>query len=69
MITPSMPSVDPRLNVRCAFCQKSQHNKEVLKQCGRVYGPIGKNYFHLLCAIWCPEIFLDEDGKLEGVQK
>lgn len=63
-----MEPVSPALNVKCAFCQKYNSNKDVRKQCGKMYGPFGDYYFHQLCGIWCPNIFFGDSGELIGVQ-
>ena len=46
--------------MRCAFCKKSNKDKNSLLICGGIYGPFKKNkYAHLLCAIWCNKVYLN----------
>ena len=68
IITPAMLPIPSKLNKKCAFCQKNQNQKENTKLCGKMYGPFGKGYCHLLCLIWCPEVFLTEEGELKEVE-
>lgn len=59
--------------VRCAFCQKSNQDIDTIKICGPFYGPFlrtrqkTKHYCHLLCAIWCKKVFLNEELELIGI--
>ena len=46
--------------MRCAFCKKSNKDKNSLLICGGIYGPFKQNkYVHLLCAIWCNKVYLN----------
>ena len=54
--------------MRCGFCKKSNKDKASLVNCGGIYGPFKDNkYAHLLCAIWCSNVYLNEEGELVGV--
>lgn len=60
--------------VRCAFCHKTNKDIENIKICGPFYGPFlrgkikTKHYTHLLCAVWCKKVYLDEkDDELKKI--
>lgn len=59
--------------VRCAFCQKANKDIESIKICGPFYGPFiqrtkkTKHYCHLLCALWCKKVFLNDKNELEKI--
>lgn len=61
----------------CVFCRGSSLDEELRVKCGPVYGPIkvkmaggsGDAYVHELCALWTPEIFLDERNKFRNLGK
>jgi hypothetical protein len=61
----------------CAFCRGSSDSEELRIKCGPMYGPIklkqfggtGNAYVHELCALWTPEIFLDEKNKFKNLTK
>ena len=56
--------------MRCAFCKKGSKNKKSLRECGGLFGPFRNNtYVHLLCAIWCSIVYLNEEGELVGVNE
>jgi hypothetical protein len=41
-----------------------------MRRAGLFYGPfVGKRYAHLMCLLWCSDIFLNEEGELSGVEK
>lgn len=61
----------------CAFCRCSSCDEDLRVKCGPMYGPIklkqagvtGNAYVHELCALWTPEIFLDEKNKFRNLGK
>jgi hypothetical protein len=57
--------------VFCAFCGDSSKDNYKLQKLGPYYGPVKKgskrHFFHELCALWSPAIFLDEYGRLQKV--
>lgn len=59
-LIPSDPKYDNSGYVRCEFCHKNSKNTDYLKKCGGLYGPFGPDnkYVHMLCAVWCHQIFL-----------
>ena len=63
--------LDPE--VFCGFCGDSCLEEYKLLKLGPFYGPVKKGnnkfYFHELCAIWTPAIYLDDNGKLKNVHK
>ncbi|KAL4469907.1 hypothetical protein ABPG72_006547 [Tetrahymena utriculariae] len=60
--------------VFCAFCKESVNNLEYIKKLGWFYGPYKQKkhiyYVHLMCAIWSPAIYLQEEtNKMINVKK
>ena len=61
----------------CVFCRCASNDEELRVKCGPVYGPIkikqagvsGNAFVHELCALWTPEIFLDEKNKFRNLGK
>ena len=51
----------------------SSRDEELRIKCGPVYGPIrikgNQIYVHELCALWTPEIFLDDNNKFKNLGK
>ena len=55
----------------CCFCHRKSNEIDVCRHLGLLMGPakityygITKHiYFHAPCAIWCPNIYLDPDGR------
>lgn len=61
--------------VICVFCKTTSHKRGVIKDLGRFYGPFNYNtnqtyYVHELCALWTPNVYLDEKThKLMNIEK
>ena len=59
----------------CAFCRCNSNDEELRIKCGPIYGPIklrgisDQVFVHELCAIWTPEIFLDDKNKFKNLAK
>lgn len=55
----------------CCFCRGSSTEEELRIKCGPIYGPVRvKNeaiFVHELCALWTPEIYLDEKNKFKNL--
>ncbi len=56
----------------CAFCRGPSDSEDLRIKCGPMYGPIkvgvtGSAYVHELCALWTPEIFLNEKNKFKNL--
>jgi hypothetical protein len=72
---PSMKIYESWINpeVFCAFCGYSSKDSHRLQRLGPFYGPVthgGRKYFfHEMCVIWTPKVFLDDYGKLQNVVK
>ena len=58
--------------VECAFCGQESTNEQLRKRVGPVYGPIKVSkesvFVHELCAIWTPEVYLDDRNKLKNMK-
>lgn len=59
--------------VFCSFCTDSSKDEYKLTKLGPFYGPVKKGnklfYFHELCALWAPNVYLDDNNKLKNLQK
>jgi len=57
----------------CAFCRGSSQDEDMRVKCGPIYGPVKvsheKAFVHELCALWTPEIFLDDKNKFKNLSK
>lgn len=62
--------VDPQY---CSFCGKANFEEEIIEKCGPLYGPINvgnkKAFVHEKCAMWTPEVYLDDNNKIKGLTK
>ena len=51
----------------CCFCGAMSSEETLREKLGPVYGPIRvkghKIFVHELCAIWTPEVYLDDKNK------
>lgn len=55
--------------VRCCFCKHSIREGGESKTSGPLYGPlIGKYYGHLLCLLWCSDVYLDDNADFKGIE-
>lgn len=61
---------------QCAFCRGSSTEEELRVKVGPMYGPLklhhskeGAVYVHEMCALWTPEIFLDNRNKFKNLKK
>jgi hypothetical protein len=56
--------------VACIFCQNLSSQKDLVRQLGPLYGPFNfekrKIYFHEMCALWMPGIFMNKNNKLQN---
>lgn len=60
--------------VFCVFCQESSKNEYIRTKVGPIYGPVKEaqklHYFHEICVIWAPNVFIsNDDGKFKNVSK
>lgn len=58
--------------VDCAFCKRSSADEGLRERAGPVYiVKLNKKilYMHEYCAIWVPEIYLDDDNKLKSLSE
>ena len=67
---------DEEHEVECVFCHGISSDQEMRKNCGPLYGPIklkkakasNLTFVHELCALWTPEIYLNDQNKFKGLQ-
>lgn len=58
----------------CCFCQGMNSDAELELNCGPMYGPVKvkkeRVYFHEMCALWTPELYLeDSTNKVKGLKE
>jgi len=68
---PVYPIISDKIE-KCAFCKGDSTEVDRRTKCGPLYGPIkvkkhSSIFLHELCAIWTPEIYLDDNNKLKGL--
>ena len=67
---------DEDQEVECAFCHGLSSDEDLRSKCGPIYGPIKLKkvskaqslfFVHELCALWTPEVWLNDKNKFEGL--
>ena len=55
------------IEVFCVFCKESSKNEALFEDLGLLYGPFkskGKDHYcHERCAIWTPDVYLDQNNR------